>query len=67
MRFRRFQNLKGKHNYHRTSSGCWMYKDTHGNWYQFHDDEHFANTVESDCAVRFFTIVPDMALPAGIL
>lgn len=67
MNYRRFAHMKGKHNYHRTPTGCWMFKDTRGDWYQFHDDEHFANSVESGCEVRFFTVVFDMALPAAIL
>lgn len=65
--YRRFASLRGKHQHHRTSHGCWMFKGDCGNWFQFHDDEHFANSVEAGYTISFFTAVPDMALPAAVL
>lgn len=66
----RFKSLHHKHDIHRDDHGLWMYKDNQGRWQPFTDDLHMAYTVNSPSRhweVAFFTIVPDMALPAAVL
>ena len=63
---RNFKHLAKSHKHHQTDKGVWMFRDDCGDWYQFNDDEHMANTIEAGVTVRFFTMDANHAYPNGM-